>query len=171
MLTGRTLATAALLATIGCYVAGPALAEEAFICEGTDDNPYPTAEACDMNCLGECTTVNLTPEGSVDTTVSGGAKPTEATPAFQTRILENPLGKEDMDIPMVIARVIEVFTGIVGSLALLVFIYGSFLLMTSAGESKRVESGKQAMFWAVGGLVVMFASYAFLKVLLRGLGT
>lgn len=80
--------------------------------------------------------------------------------------LINPLGGTEANpkgvtsIPAIIGRVIKTVLGIVGSIALLMFIYGGFMWMTAAGEAKKVEKGKQTLIWATIGLAVIFFSYA-----------
>ena len=95
---------------------------------------------------------------------------TQVTPAFQKRVLDNPLGSRDMGVVDVVVRVIQLLTGLVGAAALLVFVYGSFLLLTSAGNDQRVKKGKDAMVWSVAGLAVIFAAYAVISMLFQGLG-
>ena len=67
-----------------------------------------------------------------------------------------------------IGRVIGAALGIVGSLALLMFIYGGFTWMTSAGSAEKVTKGKGIMVWAAIGLVVIFSSYALVKFVIQG---
>ncbi len=72
--------------------------------------------------------------------------------------LVNPLGTTS--IPQLIGRVIKAILGIVGSIALLMFIWGGFLWMTAAGEAKKVEKGKETLVWATVGLATIFFAYA-----------
>jgi len=67
-----------------------------------------------------------------------------------------------------IGKVIAAALGIVGSLALLMFIYGGFTWMTSAGSAEKVTKGKGIMVWAALGLVVIFSSYALVKFVIEG---
>lgn len=68
-----------------------------------------------------------------------------------------------------IGKVIAAALGIVGSLALLMFIYGGFIWMTSAGSPEKVTKGKGIMVWAAIGLAVIFSSYALVKFVIEGL--
>ncbi len=76
--------------------------------------------------------------------------------------LNNPLGSTK-DVPTLIGKVINGVLGVVGSLALLMFIYGGFMWMLSAGNEKMVEKGKNTLMWAAAGLVVIFMSYTLVK--------
>lgn len=82
--------------------------------------------------------------------------------------LYNPLGG-DVSIPKLIGRLINIITGIVGAIALLMFIYGGFLWLTSAGDSKRIESGKNTLVWATLGLVLIFSARAILSLFFKTL--
>lgn len=77
--------------------------------------------------------------------------------------LPNPLGKDNPKPEVIIGKVIQKALGVVGSLALVMFIYGGIVWMTSAGNSEKVEKGKNIIVWAVIGLVVIFSSYALVK--------
>ncbi len=59
--------------------------------------------------------------------------------------------------------------GIVGSLSLLMFVYGGFMYLISAGESGKINTAKSAITNAVIGLVIVFGSYVFIKFILSTL--
>lgn len=90
--------------------------------------------------------------------------------------LVNPIGGTDSDptgktsLAVIVGGVISKALGIIGSLALVVFVYGGFLWLTSAGNADRVQSGGQAMLWAAIGIFIVFSSYAILSLVLQGLG-
>lgn len=69
-----------------------------------------------------------------------------------------------------IGRIIKGILGIVGSLALLMFIYGGFTWMTAAGSSEGVTKGKNILIWATMGLIVIFSSYALVTFVFEGIG-
>jgi hypothetical protein len=72
-------------------------------------------------------------------------------------------------IPELVSNIIKAFVGIVGAVALLIFVYGGFLWLTSAGEASKIQAGKDAMKWAVVGLVVVLSSYALVSFVLSAL--
>lgn len=89
------------------------------------------------------------------------ADPTAAAAtALQAAHLENPLGAGVTDIRVVIGRVISAILGVTGALALLMFIWGGIIWMTSQGEKARIEKGQKTLSWAVIGLAVIFVAYA-----------
>jgi len=75
--------------------------------------------------------------------------------------LDNPLGVST--VPEVISRLIKIMLGLVGTVSLVVFIYAGFLWITAQGKPDQINKGKQAMIWAVVGILVVFSSYAILK--------
>ena len=71
------------------------------------------------------------------------------------------------DVPILIGMVIKAALSIVGALSLFVFIVGGFTWLTSAGNPEKVTKGAKTMVWAVLGLVVVFASYMIVGLLLK----
>lgn len=89
--------------------------------------------------------------------------PATTTPSAQTS--NGPKTLEELD-PLsgatfytIIQRVISLFLGMVGALALGVFVYAGITWMT-AGSSDRVQKAKDAMKYAVIGLAMIGFSYA-----------
>lgn len=72
-------------------------------------------------------------------------------------------------VPGLINNVVKAILGIVGALALFMFVYGGMLWMTSGGNSSRIEKGKDTLIWATIGLFIIFASYAILNFILTAL--
>ncbi|HNZ86741.1 MAG TPA: pilin [bacterium] len=79
--------------------------------------------------------------------------------------LANPLGNINT-FQTLIGKVILGLLGIIGSLSLIMFIYGGFLWIMSGGNEDNVKKGKETLKWAVLGLVVVFASYSILNFIL-----
>jgi len=87
--------------------------------------------------------------------------------------LKNPLtGKaEALTIPQIIGLAIKAILGLVGSIALLMFIIGGLTWMTSGGNPEKIEKGKKTLVWATIGLLVIFSSYIILDFVIRKLTT
>ncbi len=83
--------------------------------------------------------------------------------------LPNPLG-EGATPQTLIGKIINAALGIVGSIALLMFIYGGFVWMTAAGNEQSVTKGRDILIWATVGLIIIFSSYALVKFVFTGLG-
>ena len=82
--------------------------------------------------------------------------------------IENPLGGE-FDPRVLLGRIIGAALGVVGSIALAMFILGGFTWMTSSGNQEKVKKGKDMILWASIGLAVIFASYVMVKFVLYAL--
>ena len=83
--------------------------------------------------------------------------------------LVNPL-KGINSVPELVRQIINAALSIVGSLALIMFIYGGFVWMLAAGNEQAVEKGKNILLWATIGLVVIFASYSLVNFLITSIG-
>lgn len=66
------------------------------------------------------------------------------------------------DILQFVVNIMNFILAISGTLVLLMFLYGGFTWLTSAGNSDAVSRGKGAMTAAVVGLVIIFSSYAII---------
>ena len=82
------------------------------------------------------------------------------TPAG-TVCLVNPIGTTS--VPEIAGRIINAALGLIGSITLLVFVYGGFLWLTSGGNEKAVAKGKDAMKWAAIGIIIIFSSAALVQ--------
>lgn len=87
---------------------------------------------------------------------SGGSSPTSLT---------NPI--PGINSPNIfIGMIINSVLGVVGSLALAMFIYGGFTWMLSSGNKDKVQKGKDILVWAALGMVVIFSAYAMVNFVL-----
>lgn len=127
--------------------------------------------ACQAACLDRVELADLD-RVTVDSCAEIAPSPADVNaPPSPTGIpaLENPLGTTS--VPQLLGRVINAFLGITGSLALLLFIYGGFLWLTSGGNEDSIKKGKATIVWAVLGLVIIFGAYALVNfVISRALG-
>lgn len=89
---------------------------------------------------------------------------------IQPVTLSNPLGG-DTTPQVLIGRIINAVLGLVGSLALVMFIYGGMIWMTAAGASEKVQKGKDILIWATIGMIVIFSSYAITKFVLEAINS
>lgn len=82
--------------------------------------------------------------------------------------LYNPLAPSGGSVTIynVISRIIRALTGVIGSIALLMFIWGGIVWMTSAGEPKKVSQAQNILKYAVYGLLIIFFSYAIVNIFL-----
>ena len=83
--------------------------------------------------------------------------------------LVNPIGVTDPRL--IVGNIIQAILSIVGSLALLMFVYGGVIWITSFGDAKRVDKGKTIITWAVLGLAMIAAAYVLVNAVIQGLVT
>src|SRR6056297_1480142 len=63
----------------------------------------------------------------------------------------------------------EIIFGIVGSVALLFFIYGGLMFLISEGNQEKVASAKKIVISSVIGLAIIFSSFLIVDYLLKKL--
>lgn len=84
--------------------------------------------------------------------------------------LENPLAVES--IPISIGMALRGLLSVIGTIALIMFMYGGVLWMTAFGEEQKIKRGWDTMIWSSIGLAVIFGSYISVSFLFTGiLGT
>lgn len=91
------------------------------------------------------------------------------TKTADTSGLINPLG--DVTFEGFIGRLIKIMLGLSGSIALLMFVYGGFLYLSSAGDDAKVKKGKAAIVNAVIGIFLVFFAYTFVAAVIKALST
>ncbi len=82
--------------------------------------------------------------------------------------LGNPLTVETPQ--QLIGQIINSVLGVVGSLALLMFVYGGITWMTSSGNQEKIKKGRDIIVWAVIGLAIVFSAYGLTRVIIMGVG-
>ncbi len=114
--------------------------------------------------------VNVLAQSNDDNSGGGNTVPPAGSKAVN---IDNPLGKIDnplgeIDTPQkLIGQIINSILGLVGSVALVMFIWGGFQWMTAAGNSDKIEKGRATLMWAALGLVIIFSSYALVSYLIK----
>jgi hypothetical protein len=141
-----------------------------------------TCTAKEQELNGACTftadAVQPSDPGTGQPVDTGGKQPLDAgakstgpkaapTSSGSTYELPNFLGITDPNV--LINRIIKAVIGVTGSAALVIFIYGGFLWLTSMGDEKKVKDGTNAMKWATIGLFVIFSSYVLINFILNSL--
>jgi CBS domain containing-hemolysin-like protein len=74
------------------------------------------------------------------------------------------------DVLTVGVRAVDIILGLVGSLALLFFVYGGVMFLISAGSSDKIKQAKTIIINAVVGLAIVFLSYLIVKFVLSAIG-
>lgn len=100
---------------------------------------------------------------------------TQPAPGLQAQSTLSKLitecGQKDMppqcyDVKVFISlalQIVEFMFGIIGSIALLFFVYGGFVFILSQGNPEQITHGKAIIVSAVLGIVIAFSGYAIVK--------
>lgn len=119
--------------------------------------------AGDLNgATPSCATLAATGQGR-----SGGSSGGSSSRGTSV-VLHNPLG-DGTTLTSLAARVIKGVIGIVGSIALLMFVYGGIRYMTSGGSDEGVKEAKSVIKNATIGLLLIFFSYTIISIFLSAL--
>ncbi len=139
-----------------------ALAADSYACQCA--NGTQSKETSCENCTSRCKNANSTNASCIKVASTSGSGSTVG----KTTNLPNPLGK-GVTIETLAARIIEYVLGFIGTISLLLFIYGGFIWMTSAGSAEKVKKGRDVVIWAVVGMAVIFMSYIMVKFVIQAL--
>ncbi len=93
-----------------------------------------------------------------------------AAPAVVT--LPNPIGPQQVDTAVLLDKagvILKAFIGFCGAVAMLMFVYGGFLWLTSGGSPDKIKKGRDVFTWSIIGLVIIFNSYLLVDFVLARL--
>lgn len=71
----------------------------------------------------------------------------------------NSIGFSKKDPREIVANIIKILLGFLGTIAVVLIIYAGFLWMTAAGNPDKTKKAKDIMSAAVTGLVIILISY------------
>ena len=136
-----------------------------YLCECLDGN-----QASVLNC-DQCPKACL-PSKQLDCRIIAGTSIDTSNTNTNTPItaisLDNPL--DPIKTPQeLLGQILNGMFGIIGSLALVMFIFGGLVWMTSAGNPEKVKKGRDILVWSAIGLFVIFSSYALVRFVLSSI--
>ncbi|MCG2686859.1 pilin [Candidatus Parcubacteria bacterium] len=78
---------------------------------------------------------------------------------------DNPISSigNKPEISTIVGKVIQTALGIIGSIALVLFIASGFIWMTAQGNPQKIKTSQGIMIWCAIGLAVIFSSYILLS--------
>jgi len=83
--------------------------------------------------------------------------------------LVNPLGTTDVRV--IVGRIISAVLAVSGTIALVMFIYGGLVIMTSNGNSENFTKGRKVLIWAILGIIVITSAYVITNTVFQALLT
>ena len=107
----------------------------------------------------------------VDVDAQGNVRATPKKKALKEKKSQSDIRKEITQIVTVsiLGRGLRAMMGLVGSIALVMFMYGGYVWLTSAGQVDRINKGKDTIIWASVGLVIIFVSTAAVQAVITTL--
>ena len=72
-------------------------------------------------------------------------------------------GLPDSTLEQIVGGVINVITGFLGLIALIIILWGGFVWMTAGGNEEKVAQAKKLIITGIIGLAIILASYAIAK--------
>jgi hypothetical protein len=93
-----------------------------------------------------------------------GEAPAAKAPVGTPKTLPDPLG--GANIHSIIGNVIRTFAGIAGSIALVMFVYGGIMMVTSGGAQEKVTNARKILINSTIGIVLIFAAYTFVAAII-----
>ena len=88
-----------------------------------------------------------------------------------TSEVEGALGLGTQDVRVTIARIINVFMGLLGIIAVVIILYGGFIWMTAAGNEERVDKARKMIVAGVIGLAIILSAYAIASFVINSIIT
>ncbi len=128
-----------------------------------------SAPLCSPNGSGSSGSTGTGSGGGSDSSGSGSSINSDGSVSLGTGSggtrLQNPLPGID-SIAGLVGRIIKGILGVVGSVALLMFVYGGIKWILSAGDAKEVAGAQNILRNAVIGMLLIFFSYTISSVIL-----
>jgi len=138
------------------------LASDTCVCANGDSFDANASCGSNDNCNNKCIQIG---QASGTCKAASTQSPVQGNSTPQT--LPNPLGVTDINA--FIAQLITFVLSLVGSVSLLLFVYGGITWMTSMGNATQVKKGRDIVIWAIIGLLVVFTSYILVKFVIVGI--
>lgn len=83
--------------------------------------------------------------------------------------VETSLGLGTTDIRVSVARMIRIFMGLLGIIAVALIIYGGVLWMTSAGNEEQIDKARKTIIGAVIGLAIILSAFSIASFVINAL--
>lgn len=177
----------ALVLGFNFFAANSALAlSDNYICETGENNSTDAPKDCDgvcqrgenaynvtnpsPDCLGSCDLgeeadspdCNEVCEGQEDECSADCDQLGQCAFGSETQLTSQ-------DLRTVVARVINIILGLLGTIAVIIIIIGGFKWMTAGGNEDKVGESKKLMAAGVIGLAIVLAAYSIASFVVRGL--
>lgn len=89
---------------------------------------------------------------------------------LDTEAIAQNAGLPTVGLGTFIGRLLQIFFGLLGVIALALFMYGGFIWMTASGDPNKVEKAKKIIQNAIIGLIIIFSAFAITTFVMSVLG-
>lgn len=127
-------------------------------------SPSLVVDDAGKKCVQSITKSGL--DGGGTPGLDGGGTPSKEV-KFDYSGMTNPL--RTINPSEVAGRVIKAVLAIIGSIFLMMIIYGGFIWMTAAGNDSKVQTGRNVLVWAIIGIIVIFLAWMLVAVIFESL--
>jgi len=79
------------------------------------------------------------------------------------------IGLASTNIFLIVSRIIQVFIGLLGVIAISLIIYAGYLWMTAAGNEEKISQAKKILVNAVIGLIIILSAFAIVSFIINKL--
>ena len=121
-----------------------------------------TCPADQVCCAAKYKTAPTPPSG-----LGGSVAPAAPVTQGSSMVLQDPL--KGAGLFGMLGRIIQTFLGLVGAIALLVFVYAGVRYMTAGGNSSAITQAVDAMKYAFLGLAIIMFAYILASFVLDSL--
>lgn len=155
--------------TAGSCTDDPQAKKAGGVAYGSCDAPYDGSQVCED--ARTKWNLNKAARGKSSAETAQAVAPSAGT-IIPKCLLQDNFAPECRDVSIFI----EIFINggrwafsIVGSIALLYFVYGGFVLILSQGNPEKIKQGTDTMLTALIGMIIMFAGYMLVRFLAQTL--
>lgn len=85
------------------------------------------------------------------------------------QVIEQPLGLPATDIRLIIARIIRIALGLLGTVLVVLIMYAGFLWMTAGGNEEQIAKAKAMLKNAIIGLAIILSAVAIVTFVINSL--
>lgn len=136
-------------------------------CACADVSECKSGEKCEGNlCVAGSSTE--TPKGNKAASSQSNISK-EVDSKIEEVLPADKLGLLTGDVPTIVGKIVGYLMGVLGTLALVMFIYAGWLWMSAGGEPKNVDKAKNIFLWSALGMGVIFGAYAITTYLIKAM--
>lgn len=64
---------------------------------------------------------------------------------------------------IIVATITKYLLGVLGASAIIMFLYGGFMMVFSAGNEEKLKKSRSILVWAIIGITIVLSSYSILN--------